>query len=91
MAIKNQSQVNLTKKGMKDTLVNICHIGFKVDYYYNLELIYGGIVFDDSTGGKTVWDSLILSRQSSIQLQERHSPAFGVSQILLWKNGVYDN
>ena len=52
MAIKNQSQVNLTKKGMKDTPANICHIGFKVDYYYNLELIYGGVDFDDSTGQK---------------------------------------
>ena len=51
-AIENQSQVDLTGKGMKDTLANICHIGFKVDYCYNLEILYGGIEYDDSTGEK---------------------------------------
>ena len=50
MAIKNQSQVILTYKGMKDTLACICHIRFKVDCHHNLEEIYSEIVINNCGG-----------------------------------------
>ena len=49
-ALKNQNLVQLTPKGIKDTLANICYIGFKIDYYYNLEIIYGSVGLGNRDG-----------------------------------------
>ena len=50
MAIKNQYQVILADKGMKETFGCICDIGFKVDYHHNLEQIYYEIDSDNCLG-----------------------------------------
>jgi len=49
-ALKNQNLVQLTPKGIKDTLANICYIGFKIDYYHNLEIVYGSVGLGNSDG-----------------------------------------
>ena len=77
-ALYNQTQVQPTEKGMKDTFTNICYIGSKFDYYHNLKKIYDIVKEDD-----TISTSLISDPPRQILLQELPSPAFGVSHILL--------
>ena len=48
--IKNQTLVVLTETGMKETFTCICIIGFKMDYYHSLEIMYAMIKSDDCLG-----------------------------------------
>ena len=89
-AMKNQSQVELTSKGMKNTLANISYIGFKVDYYHNLETLYSAIGFDTREGEVDSTDIFdFMSSESNPTPRTAFTRIKGISDRIM--DGVYDS
>ena len=89
-ALKNQNLVKLTPKGMKDTLGNICYIGFKIDYYYNLEILYASLGLDNREEAKDNMDFFdFLGSESNPTPRTAFTHIKGIGDRIM--QGVYDS
>ena len=89
-AMMNHTPVKLDSKGMKNTLANISYIGFKKDYYYNLEIVYSALGNEDGPGEV---DNMELFDLKSSESNPTPRTAFcrikGIGDRIL--EGVYDS